>query len=219
MSTEKTIERFADVTVTLEDGTELPLRFKPFTRDEFVAFMEGFSPIENPASAKAVYRKADEDSLSWPLVRAKRLQEMSPEQRDAHSALERTEAKSMMEFCAATIAAYVRISPGVALAVVDFDGNRRTISTGEDLAREFSGDPMALGAIVRALAEENVLSAQKKTNLLRRSASLRSSSVPPPAAPGPSPVAIAGSAAPSPDSATSAPAPALPEPTLSSVTA
>lgn len=214
------IERFTDVTVQLEDGTALPLRITPFTRQQFVEFMDGFSRVENPESAKAIYRKADEEGLPWPLVRERRLREMTPEQRTAHQALERGEAEYMLVFCAANITRYVRVAPGApSIVAVDEAGERREVRTGADLADIFSGDPGALGAIVHALATENALSAQKKTNWRQRSASLRSSSVPPPAATGPSPDATAASAAPSPDSATSAPASDLPEPSLSSVTA
>ena len=214
-----TIERFTDALVELEDGTELPLRFTPFTRQQFVAFMDGFSAIENPPSAAAIYRKAGEEGLPWHLVRAARLAEMTPEQREAHQALERSEADQMLAFCAQHITAYVRVQPDApTIVVVEADGTRREVRTGEDLAREFSGDPMALGTIVRRLAEENALSAQKKTNSRRRFASSPSSSAPPTAAPGSAPAPIAAPVVENPASATSADASALPDLSLSSVT-
>lgn len=193
-----TVARYTDADVTMPDGVALPLRVRAFTHPELSEFMQGFQRIERPLSARAFFRRDGEDELPMPLVRAKRLAEMTAAQSEAHRKAEADDAEFLLTFSAQQVATFVRLQPGVVLVAEGADGATKQVRTGPELAEMYAGDPEALATITRAIAEENTLSLEKKRRSRSRSALIRSSSTSPAEQPGPTPAATAPSAEPPP---------------------
>lgn len=170
------------------------VRVRRFTHAQLMAFSEGWNRCENPPSARAIYRKADEADVPMDEVRRRRLDEMTPDVREAFEAAERAEGQAAAQFLVDNITAHVWVSPTDTLTIEDESGHATAVRTGEDLARVFAGNLEMLMQFARCVFEENTLGAQKKRILRSRSASTGSSIAPPTAAAGPAPAATAAPA-------------------------
>lgn len=215
------LRNYYDRDIPVDDVTgeaTIPIRVRRFTHDQLLAFSEGWARCENPASARSIYRKADELDVQMEEVRRRRLDEMTVAERESFEKLEKAESDAASKFLVDQVREHVWVAPDVAVKLEDEEGVATTVKTGADLARVFAGNLEMLMMLVRAVFEENTLGAQKKRILRQRSASIASSLMPPTAAVGPPPAETAAPAD-SPASANHVDASGLPVSSPSGLTA
>ena len=128
--------------------------------------------------------------LSDQVVRARRLDEMTPEQRAAWDVLDKADEQFATDFIVDTITNYVTAEPGQ----IEVDG--QDITSGADLVRLFGAHAGALKAMVRAVRDENVLPSALKNAWRSARDSRRSSTTSDLDLSGQTPAATATAAAP-----------------------
>lgn len=123
-------------------------------------------------------------------IRRRRLDEMTPEVREAWERQKDQDDAFVSQFIHEAISAYVTVAPGQ-IVVEDVEGVERDVTSGEELARYFVGQPFLLGQIAGAIFAENTVPESLKNEWRSRSGSPASSGERDQVASGPTPVPIA----------------------------
>ena len=221
-----TIRNYYKRTIDVDDGdgnvARLPLRIRRFTKEQLIAFSTDLKRCENRAADRYLSRKPDGDEqelidVTWgdrtvqapkvsdAEVRRRRLVEMTEDDRARFEALDAADEKFIADFYARTIADHVWVSPRMPdtpdgaplkLRFESENGDVLTLETGQDLVKAYAGQAAILGAIVKAVNDENRLSAEEKKRLRSLSALIGSSKTSDPTAAGDVPAATAERAEP-----------------------
>lgn len=199
---------------------EVKVRVKKLTLEEMSDYKRDYQRMSDPPSNRMVFvRKPDgeeqerneKDEYVIPLeaIAARRLAEMTEEQRKKYDAMDAEDEKFARRFISESITKYVTVYPD---ELTDEDDN--PIVTGADLLREFGGNRNVLLQLIVMIWAENTMSAAEKK--VRRSLSDLKSSLNRSLLDllGPTPASVASDAA-SAASVENAAVTGNPEPTLS----
>lgn len=223
-----TLKHYYQTTVTIDDAAgnvvSLPVRVRRFSVGQMQAYQAQYHRFEHPAHERRIYRQPEgEEQAKRPVtigqittevyaipdaeITRRRLVEMTPEARAEYERERAEEETFQVEFLTSTVRDHVWVDPSVALRIEhETTGELEAVTTGADLVRVFGGNPMVLGALARAVHDENSLTPEQKKRRRSRSSSTPGSSKP--KADGPTPAVTADAAAPA-GSVPSAPAPAV----------
>jgi hypothetical protein len=146
----------------------LPVRVKRLTRDEYAAFEAGMAEMNNPSSlrllggrlAEGPEQEKDENGffkIGELTVRARRLIEMTPEQRNEYDAARKVDTDHARDFVIDCITKYVTVPPGALVGPDDI-----AIETGADLAAIYVTTPEVMKSLVDAIQMENTLGPDAK---------------------------------------------------------
>lgn len=196
------------------DGEPLRLLIRRLTRDEWIEFASEFERMETfrRGTELVLDRRSGEETLTDDDVRAKRLMELSSEERERRLQEERAESRRSTVFGTEAIGQYVTAAPD---ALYD-DDKGAYVTDGTDIVQLFSTRHDVLSTLLAEIFIQNRLPADAKKNLLLLRAS-RPGSSDSSTAPGKTPDSTAESA----DDNSSAPAAAAtasPEPSPSGST-
>ncbi|HEY5658372.1 MAG TPA: hypothetical protein VIY27_11350 [Myxococcota bacterium] len=98
------------------------------------------------------------------MIQARRLAEMTDEQRAEYQALVRKEEAAAETFLLDAIRKYVEIEPGQ-LEYETADGSTRDLRTGEDLLAAFGGNEAVMREAMQVIRRENTLTHAEKKRL------------------------------------------------------
>jgi hypothetical protein len=177
-----TIKSYYDRTITIDvDGepVAIPIRVKRFSLEEALDFSQRFKRVEDPPAQRVFYRKLGTDewdrtpvtvrgstfeifTVSDDEIRRRRLIEMSDDERARYEQQAAEDDAYTSAFCEDVIRRYVWIKPGVKV-IFDIEGGQPIdVSTGESIVRAFAGNLDIMRELVRAIKDENTLSAADK---------------------------------------------------------
>lgn len=206
------ILNFYPTTILIDDpetgaAVTVRVRVTRMSLDQSSRFKRDYYRSANPPSKALLARRPDGDEqakgpdgkflLSDDLIRARRLMEMSDDEREDFDRREDEEEAFSVQFLTRSITDYIAVEPEQ-LYEDGQDGKPRSITTGADMLRLFGGRSDVLAQLLRAIDVENTWSTAGKNALRSLSASARSSDAPQPVAVGPKPeptAADAGTAA------------------------
>lgn len=197
------------IAIDSDEGTAtIAIRVRRLSRGEALEAAEAFAACDDDTreSRRAIFRKPDGDereadergifTISDDEIRARRLSEMTADQRRAHLELEAREKRAQIDACAQIVEKFVEVAPTRPDGTrqrVEIDG--REIRTGRELVDTFDGNLAVLGVLAGSVIAETTLSPEKK----RRSGWPSDSSIgsrPTPSAHGPTPGATVADVAP-----------------------
>ena len=183
------VSRFYPSTIWIDDpetgeNKEIRIKVKRFSVEEGAAFSRNYHRSANPPSAAMVARKdtpeeqaKDEKGvykLSDEEIKARRLLEMDEETRRQYDEMDEDEEAFSRTFLVETITNYIRVEPEQIFEETD-GGEWKSVVDGAGLLRLFGGRQDILFQLLRAVRQENTLSAAAKKVLKSLSDSARSS--------------------------------------------
>lgn len=197
------------ITVETDDAeVRIAVRVRRMKRGDFVqTFGVEWAALDeaNLESRKSIYRKADSDEHArdergrWIVtddeIRARRMAEMTTDERAAFLALEAREADATLNACARAVSQFVEVAPALpdgTIQRVEVDG--RPVKTGADLVDLFDGSLPVLSTLAGLIRAEHTMQPDEKKGLRSRFDSSTGSRPNPPAS-GATPAETAGDAA------------------------
>lgn len=168
------LSRYADTTIPMYDDDQdfdLQVRVRRMTRREKIEFNYGLLQTSSTDSERMIERRDDEMArhggqfiIPDATIQARRLSEMTPEQRTEYKALVRSEEDAAEKFLVESIRAYLEIEPGQLEYETD-DGESRELRTGEDLLAAYGGNEAVLREAINVIRRENTLTHAEKKRL------------------------------------------------------
>lgn len=179
-----TIRNYYERDLPLDDGMEsestgettIPLRIRRFTVAQLRDFQRGFDRVNNPASARFIYRKPDADEQArrelpkggWEFelpdseIRRRRISEMTPEVAAAYEQQQQEDDEFMTSFCEKAITEHIWLDPSVKLSIEREDGTTVEVTNGAGLVEAFGGNLSMLIRLAWAINHENTLTPEEK---------------------------------------------------------